>query len=70
MNLSGQKSRLVGLTKEILLRWADTQPHWRDAKGQEFGQKYMQELQLQVDKTVTIIEKLDEVLKKIQSECE
>ena len=70
MNLSGQKSRLVGLTKEILLRWADTQPYWRDAKGQEFGKKYLQELQLQVDKTVTIVEKLDEVLKKIQSDCE
>ncbi|MFO1486920.1 MAG: hypothetical protein U1F65_00440 [Verrucomicrobiota bacterium] len=70
MNLSGQKSRLVGLTKEIQLRWSDTTPHWRDAKGQEFGRHYMQELQLQVDKTVTIIEKLDEVLKRIQNDCE
>ena len=70
MNLSGQKSRLVGLTKELMLRWADTQPSWRDARGQEFGEKYMQELQIQVDKTVTIIEKLDEVLKRIQNDCE
>lgn len=70
MSLSGQKSRLVGVTKELSLRWAETQTCWRDAKGQEFGQKYMQELMVQVDKTVTIIEKLDEVLKKVQSDCE
>ena len=70
MNLSGNKSRLVGLTKELSLRWADTQVHWRDMKGQEFGKKYMQELLQQVDKTVTTIEKLDEVLKRIQSDCE
>jgi len=70
MNLSGHKSRLVGVTKELALRWAETQNYWRDAKGQEFGHRYMQDLMLQVDKTVTIIEKLDEVLKKIQSDCE
>ena len=70
MNLSGHKSRLVGVTKELSLRWSETQTHWRDAKAQEFGQRYMQELLVQVDKTVTIIEKLDEVLKKVQSDCE
>jgi hypothetical protein len=69
MNLSGHKSRLVGVTKELSLRWAETQNHWRDVKAQEFGQRYMQELLVQVDKTVTIIEKLDEVLKKVQSDC-
>ena len=70
MNLSGNKSRLVGATRELLLRWAETQNYWRDAKSQEFDQKYMQELLARVDKAVTIIEKLDEVLKKVQSDCE
>jgi hypothetical protein len=30
----------------------------------------MQELSARVDKAVTVIEKLDEVLKKVQSDCE
>ena len=70
MNLSGNKSRLVGLTQELVLRWSETRSSWRDAKSQEFDEKYMQELRAQVDKAVTIIEKLDEVLKKVQSDCE
>ena len=70
MNLSGNKSRLVGLTQELVLRWAETRSSWRDVKSQEFDEKYMQELRAQVDKAVTVIEKLDEVLKKAQSDCE
>jgi predicted outer membrane protein len=70
MNLSGNKSRLMGVTKELSLRWEETRNYWRDAKSQEFDKKYMQELVARVDKAVTIIEKLDEVLKKVQSDCE
>ena len=70
MNLSGNKSRLVGTTKELSLRWEETRNYWRDAKSQEFEHKYMQELLTRVDKAVTVIEKLDEILRKVQSDCE
>ena len=70
MNLSGNKSRLVGTTKELSLRWEETRNYWRDAKSQEFDQKYIQELLARVDKAVTVIEKLDEVLRKVKSDCE
>jgi len=69
MNLSGNKSRLAGTTKEISLRWTETRNYWRDAKSAEFDHKYMQELAARVDKAVTIIEKLDEVLRRIQHDC-
>ena len=52
------------------LRWAETRNFWRDDKSREFDEKYLQELRARVDKAVTIIEKLDEVLKKVQSDCE
>jgi hypothetical protein len=70
MNLSGSKSRLVGVTKELLLQWDDTRSCWRDAKSQEFERRYIQELRVRVDKAVTVIEKLDELLKKVRSDCE
>jgi len=60
----------MGTTQELLLRWSETRNHWRDSKSQEFDEKYMQELRARVDKAVTIIEKLDELLKKVQSDCE
>ena len=70
MSLSGSKSRIVGVTKELSLRWAETKDDWRDAKCQEFHQRYMQELFARVDRAVLIIEKLDEVLAKVRKDCE
>lgn len=70
MNMAGSKARLVGLTKELFLKWEATKNHWRDAKAQEFERKYLQELFIGIDKTVTIVEKLDELLKKIRKDCE
>lgn len=70
MNLAGNKSRLLGATRELSLRWTETREHWRDAKCQEFHDRYMRELFASVDRTATIIDKLNEVLKKIQDDCE
>ena len=70
MNLSGNKNRLVALTKELSNRWEDTKNHWRDAKSQEFEQRYMTELFANVDKTVTVMEKLNELLTKVRKDCE
>jgi len=70
MNLSGNKGRLTGLTREIMLRWEDTKSHWHDTRSEEFDRRFMQELAAQVGRTVMIVEKLDEVLKKVRSDCE
>jgi hypothetical protein len=70
MNLSGSKNRLTALTKELSNRWEDTKNHWRDAKSQEFEQRYMSELFANVDRTITVMEKLNEVLIKVRHDCE
>ena len=70
MNLSGNKGRLVGLTREILLRWEETKTHWHDPRSEEFERRFIQELSASVNRTVLIVEKLDEVLKKVRSDCE
>jgi hypothetical protein len=70
MNLSGNKGRLVGLTREITLRWSETKNHWRDAKSEEFERRFMAELAASVNRSVLIVEKLDELLKKVRSDCE
>lgn len=70
MSMAGSKARVVGLTKELILKWDETKNYWRDAKAQEFERKYLQELFIGVDKTVTIVEKLDELLKKARKDCE
>lgn len=70
MNLSGNKSRLVGLTRDISLRWAETKNFWHDAKSEEFERRFMAELDASVNRAVLIVDKLDELLKKVRSDCE
>ena len=70
MSLSGSKNRLVAITKELSNRWDETKNYWRDAKSQEFEQRYMIELFANVDKTVTVMEKLNELLTKVRNDCE
>jgi len=68
--MSGNKSRLVGLTREISLQWAETKNYWRDAKSDEFERRFMAELSAQVNRTVIVLSQLEELLKKVRSECE
>jgi hypothetical protein len=70
MSLSGSKNRLVAITKELSNRWDETKNYWRDAKSQEFEQRYMIELFANVDKTVTVMDKLNELLTKVKNDCE
>ncbi len=70
MNLSGSKNRLAALTKELSNRWQDTKNYWRDAKSQEFEQRYMTELFANVERTITVMDKLNELLIKVRKDCE
>ena len=70
MTLSGTKSRLVTITKELATRWDETKNCWRDAKSQEFEQRYLTELFANVERSVTALERLDELLAKVRKECE
>jgi len=70
MNLSGNKGRLVGLTRDLSLRWEETKNYWRDAKSEEFERRFMVELGANVNRTITNLEKLEELLKKVRSDCE
>ncbi|HEV2211587.1 MAG TPA: hypothetical protein VG167_22705 [Verrucomicrobiae bacterium] len=68
MNSNG--ARLTALTKELWAQWLQTKHYWTDVKGQEFEQKYLQELVHTVDKTATVIEQLDKVMARIKQDCE
>jgi hypothetical protein len=70
MSLVGTKSRLSALTKDLWLQWHDTRNYWRDAKAEEFEKKYLSELFYGVDRTITVMEKLDELLTKVRKDCE
>lgn len=70
MSASGGKGRLGGTSKELALKWEETKNYWRDEKSAEFERKYLQELFVSVNKAIAVIDKLDELLKKVRSDCE
>ena len=70
MSLSGSRSRLAAISKELALRWKETTNDWHDTKAQEFERRYLSELLARVDKTVTVVEKLEQVLSTVRSDCE
>ena len=70
MSLAGSKSRLTALTRELAQHWRETKNSWRDAKSDEFERQYLQELFIAVDRSVTVMEKLDNLLAKIRKDCE
>ncbi|HWX22003.1 MAG TPA: hypothetical protein VN578_19050 [Candidatus Binatia bacterium] len=68
MNASG--ARLGAITKELWANWQQTRDSWNDAKSLEFEQKYVLELRASVDRAVTVIDQLDELVAKIRHDCE
>jgi hypothetical protein len=68
--MKGSGSRLAGLTKELRNQWQDTKVYWKDAKSEEFENRFMEELLASVDRTVTVIEQLDKLVTKIRKDCE
>ena len=70
MSMSGHKGRLIGLTRDISLQWAETKNYWRDAKSEDFERRFMTELSAHMNRTSIVLEQLEELLKKVRSDCE
>ena len=68
--MKGSGARLGGLTKELRAQWLDTKSYWRDARGEEFEHRYMEELFASVDRAATVMEQLDKLLTQIRRDCE
>ena len=70
MNISGNKGRLIGLTRDLLLQWDETKNFWRDAKSDEFERQFIVELSANVNRATMVLEQLEELLKKVRNDCE
>ena len=70
MSVSANGKRLAMLTLQLSNQWEQTKEYWRDARSQEFEQKYMEELRAGVDRAATVIEQLDKLVMKVKRDCE
>jgi hypothetical protein len=70
MNLSANRAQLVALTRELSAAWVSTQSHWRDAKSEEFGRRYLEQLLLLMEKAGDVCDRLDKLTTKVRNDCE
>lgn len=70
MNLSANKSQLVALTRDLSVAWESTKNHWRDAKSEEFGRRYLEQLLLLMEKAGDVCDRLDKLTTKVRNDCE
>ena len=68
--MTGAQNKLVLLTRELMTAWAETKQHWSDAKSLEFEKRFLNDLTTGVNAAVTNIEYLEQILRKIHSDCE
>lgn len=70
MSLNNSRGRLVGISRELLRSWQETQEYWHDRKGKEFDKTYMQPLFDAVDNASSAMDDLDKLLQKLRKDCE
>ena len=68
--MTGNASRLLALTKALSAQWDETRGQWRDGRSQEFERHYLEPLWAGVDRALPVMEQLDQLMKKIRSDCE
>ena len=68
--VKGAASNLMEAMKELGVEWDRTRSAWRDIKMHEFAERYLDPLPGDLSKAKTVMEEIDELLKKVRSDCE
>lgn len=69
MSVEGARMRLQASMKELLQKWDQLEPMWRDATSRAFHARYIDQLEVAVKLALPAIEKMSETLHRVRSEC-
>ena len=70
MNVNGSAANLAQSMKELKIECERVGGYWRDAKRQEFEQRYLEQLPNDVSRAATVIKEIASVLEKVRKDCE
>jgi len=70
MSLRANGVALTQGIKDLQAAWYQTRGSWRDAKAEEFAERYLADLPDMATKVGLMINELDNVLRKVKSDCE
>ena len=63
-------TNLVQALKELSLRWQETKAHWNDVKSKQFEKEYLEDLPDHVQRTMSVMQEIDVLLRRIKNDCE
>ena len=70
MSHGGHAPRLASLTRDLLQRWRQTRESWADVKAREFEERFIREIESEVNSTLAAIAQLESVLHRVGQDCE
>lgn len=70
MSTKESGANLVQALKELSLKWHETKAHWHDIKTQQFEREYLEDLPDHIQRTMSVMQEIDVLLKKVHSDCE
>lgn len=70
MNVNSSAANLAHAMKELRIEWERLGGYWRDAKREEFHQRYLEQLPHDVSRAALVIKEIGEVLDKVRRDCE
>jgi len=70
MSPGGHAPRLASLTRDLLQGWHQAGDSWADAKAREFEERFIREIESEVNATLPAIEQLESVLQRVRQDCE
>lgn len=70
MSVRAAGNVLASATKELSRKWNAAHDEWRDAKADEFEQKYLVDLQASVDRAGVLFNQIEKILSQAREDCE
>lgn len=70
MSVAASKAQLNDAMKTLHAQWRATREQWQDAAAQRFEDNHLATAERSVHAAVRAMDQLDEVLRRIQRDCE
>jgi hypothetical protein len=70
MGLQESRGKVTRSMKDLMALWASTKVHWNDANSEQFEEKYLRPLEMDVRVAASAMDEMASLLTTIKRDCE
>ena len=70
MSVTDSKGMLSKAAKDLFLRWEEAKQVWTDVQCQDFEKTFLIQIEQDVRSALSALDNLEQVLRRIASDCE